>query len=165
MGYNTTFKGRFKFNTTVSEDIRDYINSFCSVRHMKRDVERIKEVYPEWEKMCFDGNLGYQGEFFVADDDNFGQNKDDSIIDYNDAPSTVPGLWCNWRISEDCTCLEWDDRTEKFYNYIEWLEYLIRNFFAPKDIILNGMVEWQGENRNDQGKISVRDNTVTIVIA
>ena len=55
--------------------------------------------------------------------------------------------------------LEWDGG-EKFYYYIEWLKYLIDKFFQPWGVILNGEIEWTGEDRDDLGKIVVKDNVV-----
>ncbi len=72
----------------------------------------------------------------------------------------VPGFWCQWVPTEDGMGLEWDGN-EKFYNYVEWLEYLIEKFFIPWGIKLNGEVEWEGEESGDLGIIIVKDNEVT----
>jgi hypothetical protein len=58
--------------------------------------------------------------------------------------------------------LGWDGN-EKFYHYIEWLQYLIQHFFEKWGIKLNGEVEWQGEDSSDFGKIIVTDNVVEIL--
>jgi len=83
----------------------------------------------------------------------------------------VPGLWCNWVIEdggmhgeEDNTqVLAWDGG-EKFYEYIPWLKYYIKNFFEPWGIKLNGEIYWVGEDNEDMGKIEVVDNVVTIKV-
>lgn len=72
-----------------------------------------------------------------------------------------PGFWCQWVPNEDGTAMEWDGN-EKFYNYIEWIEYLIKHFFEPWDVKLNGEVEWAGEESGDLGLISIKDNVVTV---
>ena len=80
-----------------------------------------------------------------------------------------PGIWCQW-IPEKCfrgweeewysdNTLAWDKR-EKFYNYVEWLKWLIDNFFIPKGYILNGSVIWQGPEIGDVGTITVKTSTV-----
>jgi hypothetical protein len=74
--------------------------------------------------------------------------------------SDAPGYYCQW-ISEDGLTLEWDGN-EKFYEYIGWLEWLIKKFFEPRGIKLNGEVEWSGEEKGDVGKIIVEDNQVTV---
>jgi hypothetical protein len=74
----------------------------------------------------------------------------------------IPGYWCQWIIGTDYNrneALVWDEN-EKFYNYVEWLEYLIKNFFEPEGYILNGSVEYQGEESDDFGTIEVKDNVV-----
>ena len=43
----------------------------------------------------------------------------------------TPNIWCNWRPTDDRKSIEWNGM-EKFYNYIEWIEYLIRKVFEPK---------------------------------
>lgn len=90
-----------------------------------------------------------------------GQDRDDSILDYNYAPKTQPGLWCQWEITEDGTELVWDEG-ERFYHYIEWLQYMINNFFNLAGYILNGEVTWNGEDDDDLGVIIVEDNNVIV---
>jgi len=38
---------------------------------------------------------------------------------------------------------------------------LIHHFLAPAGYVLNGEVEWQGEDPSDIGKIVVKDNEVS----
>lgn len=72
-----------------------------------------------------------------------------------------PGFWCQWVPTEDFKGIEWDGN-EKFYDYVEWLEYLIENFFAPKGYVLNGKLRYQGEEMHDAGWITVSDNIVSV---
>jgi hypothetical protein len=69
--------------------------------------------------------------------------------------------YCQWKPTEDGLHLEWDGN-EKFYAYVEWLEYLIKEFFQPKGYILNGKIDWEGEENDDIGKIIVKDNKIEI---
>ncbi len=162
MGYQTDFYGSVSFNKPITDELRDYINKFSRTRRMKRDVEKIKKNFPDWEKNCFNGNLGVDGEYFVGGESfvYMGRDEDESIVNYNRAPSTQPGLWCQW-IIDDYGNLTWDGG-EKFYNYEEWLVYLIDNFLAPSGYICNGEVEFQGEDMGDFGTIHVENNVVTI---
>lgn len=83
-----------------------------------------------------------------------------------------PGYWCKWLLKEykdkmkrwvhSDNELVWDGG-EKFYNYIEWIDYLIVNFFKPRGYILNGVVKWQGSKVDDRGKIVVKDNEVEVI--
>lgn len=73
----------------------------------------------------------------------------------------APGKWCDWKVTSDGSRLEWGEG-EKFYNYIEWLQYLITNYFIPWGCILNGQIYWDGEENNDLGQIVVGDNKVRI---
>jgi hypothetical protein len=40
---------------------------------------------------------------------------------------------------------------------------MIKHFFKPWGITLDGEIEWQGEDRSDMGKIVVEDNDVTVL--
>ena len=73
----------------------------------------------------------------------------------------MPSLWCQWVVTDNCQFLEWDG-CEKFYSYTNWLCYLIDNFFAPYGYILNGTVDYQGEDEDDYGQITICDNTVYV---
>ena len=161
MGYTTDFHGRFEFNNPVEPWLIEYIDKFCNSRRMKRNNEKIKELYPNWKDLCFNGELGVEGEFFIGGIGFMGQGDDDSVLDHNRPPKTQPELWCQWIVSEDGMYLEWDG-AEKFYSYCEWLDYLIVEFFHPLGYVLNGDVEWQGEDYEDLGTIHVVDNVIEV---
>ena len=158
MGYTTDFRGEVEISPALNEEQINYINTFSGSRRMKRDVEILKKLYAG--KHGLGGSYGVEGEFFARDDGNCGQTRDDSILEHNYPPSTQPGLWCQWIIAEDGKVLEWDEG-EKFYEYVKWLEYLIEKFFIPWGCILNGSIEWRGEDWDDAGTIWVNDNEVT----
>jgi len=80
------------------------------------------------------------------------------------AAITYPELYCQWVPGADGATLEWDGG-EKFYAYVEWLEYLIEHFLAPWGHRVNGEVKWFGEDRDDIGAITVVDNVVTTKVA
>ena len=158
MGYSTDFSGELELNPPASEELVTFVNKWKNTRRMKRDVSKLTD-----KTKGLKGNFGVDGEFYIGK--GFaGQDQDESIIDYNQPPSTQPGLWCQWELSEDGTTLEWDGG-EKFYAYEEWLEYMITNFFEPNGIKLNGEIEWQGDDSSDMGIIKVVDNKVKIGVA
>jgi hypothetical protein len=72
-----------------------------------------------------------------------------------------PGYWCQWTPNAEGTVIAWDEG-EKFYNYVEWLVYLIENFLKPWGRSLTGEVSWRGEEHEDFGRIVVRQNEVYI---
>lgn len=71
-----------------------------------------------------------------------------------------PGYYCQWIPTDDGTQLIWDNG-EKFYNYVEWLRYIIDKILKPKKYVLNGRMNWAGEDIEDNGIIEVRDNHIT----
>ena len=144
MGYTTDFKGRFELNKELSPKMAQYLTLFNETRRMKRNADEV---------------FGIEGEFFVFGGGSFGQDHETNVVDYNGAPSTQPGLWCQWTPTSDRMGIEWDGG-EKFYYYTEWLVYLINKVLAPNGYVLNGVVEWEGEERSDVGEITVIDNRV-----
>lgn len=76
----------------------------------------------------------------------------------------VPGFWCQWTTDDEGKALFWDGG-EKFYDYTEWLQYLIKKFFNPWGVKLSGTVNWYGEENEDMGQIVVKDNHVQVFVA
>jgi hypothetical protein len=108
-----------------------------------------------------DPKYGVEGEFYFDGKGYCGQDDDPTVIDHNRPPETQPGLWCQWQLGEDGTTIVWDGG-EKFYNYIEWIEYIIEKILKPRNYRLNGEVEWHGEEYDDIGKIVIKDNVVIV---
>ena len=71
-----------------------------------------------------------------------------------------PGIWCQWIIKDGV--LVWDG-SEKFYNYTEWLQYLIDNYFTEWKVLLNGQIEFQGGRIEDRGLIKVTNNIIEVI--
>lgn len=155
MGYHTEFEGQFEITPTLAPNHIAYLTAFSETRHMKRRDVGKENPLREAVGLPF----GHEGEYYVESRgaDSWGINPD--VIDNNREPSTQPGLWCKWAPSEDGTYLEWDG-AEKFYDYVEWLKYLIRHFFVPWGYTLNGKVHWRGEEFSDNGRIIVENNAV-----
>lgn len=160
MGYTTDFFGKFEISPVLKAEHREYLQKFEDTRRMKRNSEICEKMKdPIRKKVGLP--VGTEGEYFVGGTGFAGQDRDESIIDCTYPPSTQPGLWCQWVPTESGDALEWDGG-EKFYNYVEWLQYLIDNFFSKWEYVLNGEVEWEGEDRGDIGTIIVKNNIIEI---
>lgn len=157
MGYQTDFQGSFAITPQMTNAHRAYINQFNRTRRMKRNPDKTV-MLPDATREAVMLPVGVDGEFFVGSKEDFGQDHTPDILEYNSPPSTQPGLWCQWEVNEDGE-LAWDEG-EKFYNYVEWLEYLIANMLSPWGYKLNGQVRWKGEDSDDAGTITVTDNLV-----
>lgn len=163
MGYTTSFAGKLKLNKPATPEQVKYINTFSGTRRIKRDPEKLLFIYDgEHGYPGLEKHYGKEGEYFARDDGDMGQNKDASIIDYNTPPLTQPGLWCQWVLTPDGKYLMWDGG-EKFNNYVEWLRYMIENFFAGWGIVIDGKLKWKGEDTHDRGTILVVANVITIL--
>lgn len=158
MGYHTKFKGSFKLNRPLEPLHHEYLERFAETRRMKRGFGsgHVPGLHNDVGLP-----VGFEGEFFVGGTGYRGQNHDIGVTDYNHPPSDQPGLWCQWVPSKDGTAIVWDGG-EKFYDYVEWLEYLMGNFLVPWGYTLHGTVKWQGEDGNDAGLISVDGTAIRV---
>lgn len=138
----------------LSKKHREYLKAFNGTRRMKRDVSRMGGMKdPLREAVGLP--LGEEGEFYVGGS----EDRTGDIIDYNQPPSGQHSLWCPWQPSENGTEIE-EDGSEKAYEYIEWLQYIVGHFLAPWGYKLDGEVSWSGEDSDDRGTIYVKDNVV-----
>jgi len=159
MGYTTDFEGHFAITPPLTPEHRCYLLAFSGTRRMQREAHLV-EKYRDRDRSLVGLPVGLEGGYFVGGGGYAGQANDASIIDYNHPPTGQPGLWCQWVPNDDGSRLEWNG-AEKFYYYVEWLEYLIEHFFTPWGYVLNGVVRWRGEDFDDIGRLIVDHNVVS----
>ena len=159
MGYTTEFDGCFTLDKPLDPAHVRYLHAFANTRRMKRDPA-IADTFSDPIRQNIGLPIGNEGEYFVGGSGPAGQGRDSSILNFNDSPGSQPGLWCQWVPNGDGTAIVWDGG-EKFYNYVQWIKYLIEHFFVRWGYTLNGDVYWQGEDFNDRGIIMIRNNLVT----
>ena len=125
MGYSTDFYGQFTLNTPLDQETYDLLLGLSQTRRLARKTDQ----------------YGVEGEFYIGG--NFNSPTGDPpdalplLHDQNTPPKTQPGLWCQWVPTEDRLNIERDEG-EKFYNYVEWITYLIKAILAPRGYLLNG---------------------------
>lgn len=108
--------------------------------------------------------MGYttviDGEFGImpTPTDEFKEEVNIFLEDRHDGEDGCPGIWCHWRISNEGT-LKWSG-AEKFYDYAEWLEFLIEKFFKSNGYQLFGSVGFRGERAGDLGYIEIENDRV-----
>lgn len=161
MGYSTDFEGEFTIDPPLTEAQTAYLKQFSDTRRMKRDPEKAAKL-PDPIREAVGFSLGDDAEFFVAGAGFRGQDRDDSVVEYNNKPSTQPGLWCQWEPSDDGSKLRWNG-AEKFYCYVEWLEYINENFLKIWGRKITGAVSWQGERSSDFGLLTVGEVGVHVL--
>lgn len=144
MGYTTEYQGQLELNTPLQPKIYQFLKLFSHTRRMARNVD---EAY------------GEEGEFYVFGKGICGQDHEENIIDFNTPPKTQPTLWCDFEPNEEGTAIQWNGK-EKTYGDVEWISYLIKKILAPNGYVLNGEIEYQGEDTEDYGTIKVVDNEV-----
>jgi hypothetical protein len=157
MGYTTDFDGSFELDRSLASEHREYLVQFNETRRMRRDPSRLKiDPIRDAAKLPH----GPEGAYYVGGGGMMGQDREDSVVEYNSPPYGQPGLWCGWRPNEEGTAIIWDGG-EKFYSYVEWLQYLVDHFLGPWDYKLNGKINWYGEDHSDTGTITVKDNVIS----
>ena len=157
MGYDTNFSGTFSLDKPLTVAHKAYLAAFADTRRMKRDVSKVS-LLPDPLRVNVGLPYGPEGCYHVG-----GLDSDD-VLDHNKPPEGQPGLWCQWVPTEDGTGIEWDSG-EKFYAYLVWIPYLIDHFLKPWGYVVNGKVEWSGDDDDDRGCIHVRNNVVKAVKA
>lgn len=153
MGYTTDFKGQFTLDKPLRPEHAAYLRAFAETRRMKRNPDKASAM-PDPRREAVGLPIGVEGGYFVGAGGFAGQDRDASIIDYNQEPDEQPGLWCKWVPTEDGTGIEWSG-AEKFYDYVEWLNYLIEHFFTRWGYVISGKVSYQGEDSSDRGKVKI----------
>jgi hypothetical protein len=161
VGYSTYFKGQVNVFPALSQEHINYLTNFADIRHVARNNEKIPldERASFWDeamqrRFLSQGKPEVEGEFYID-----GEDDDSSVLDTNRPPKSQPGLWCGWVPSEDGKMIV-HDGGEKFYYYVEWLQYICKTFLAPAGYLANGIVGWQGEEVGDVGRIDVVNNNV-----
>lgn len=177
MGYNTNFSGSFELDRPLKKKHAKYLRAFSHIRHMRRK-EILTIELPDKLRKKVGLPIGVEGEYYVGShkDGNSGQTRTLDVANGNSPSTTMPGLWCQWTVGgENGHPLEADeiekgvavticwDQGEKFYYYVEWLQYIIDNFLKRWEYTLNGTVQWSGEQTGDVGKIVVTNNVIEII--
>lgn len=151
MGYTTAFQGAINIEPALNQQEIEYLTKFADTRRMLRT----------------------KGPYFVEGTGFKGQNSDDDVLDHNRPDPSQPGLWCHWVPSADGKHIEWDGG-EKFYDSPEWMIYIIDHFLRPgcrakhelpflqANHVCNGVIKAQGEEVDDQWKLIVDRNVVSV---
>jgi hypothetical protein len=161
MGYTTDFAGKWTVSPQLKPEHAAYLKKFAETRRMERNEVKTR-AKPDPIRQAAGLPVGEWGAYFVGSEAFGGQDFDDeSVTSSKCPPPGQPGLWCQWVPTSDGNGITWDGG-EKFYDYQEWLQYLIDHFLEPWGYTLNGDVKWQGEQGDDAGVIRVTDNKIKI---
>lgn len=109
MGYTTDFSGELTLSKPLTVSQFKYLEKFSKTRRMKRDVNKLMELYKgkggypgrTVKKNTPEEIYGKDGEYFVGASGFAGQDSDASVIDYNTPPGQIGYKEEN---------LEWNDR-------------------------------------------------------
>lgn len=161
MGYSTYFSGSFTINKKVDDETYALLEGLNRTRRMKRDPAKLAKRLKMKKKEVIE-KYGDECQLYIPEGSSYESQKDtDDVVNGNEPPKGQPGLWCGWQIQEDRKTI-CHDGGEKFYDYIEWIEYLINVVLKPRGYVVNDEVTWQGEESDDMGAIEVINNTVRV---
>lgn len=159
MGYTTYFSGSFKLNKPLDDETFKLLKGLNETRRMKRNTAVLADLEGLTKKETIE-KYGEDCGLWIGGDRYSIEGAD--VIDPNTPPEGQPSLWCNWM--PDPTNKDeiyWDDG-EKFYHYVEWIEYINDRILKPRGYKLTNESEvfWSGEDDTDLGIISVEDGEI-----
>ena len=82
MGYTTDFYGQFELDRPLAPKHAEYLNQFSETRRMKRNAG-VAAKLPDPTREAAGLPIGTEGEYFVGAGGDFGQNSDESVLDYS----------------------------------------------------------------------------------
>ena len=161
MGYSIDLDGKIKISPKLKDNDKEFLDKFFQIRHMKRDMTKLKDISEDLIKEC-----GKDGCFYIKDYDGIKEMTDDkTIININDS-GDMPSLWCDLEIVEENSesFVQWNGSEKTYGVNVEngWFTWLIDNFFKPCGYVLNGEMTWQGEYDDDTGTIKIKNNIVSL---
>jgi hypothetical protein len=154
LGYTTVFEGAFEIDKELDDETYGLLIGLATTRRVRRNPVILEQLrYGNSE------SFGVEGEFYIEHDKDRSIKECPSVLDSSESPVTQPGLWLQWIPTDDRRQIVWD-RNGKFYNADAWIVYLIVKILAPRGYILNGVMNAQGGNDDDQWSLKVNDNKV-----
>lgn len=168
MGYATWFTGNLKLDKQLAPHHLAYLQAFNTAQHVCWDVERLKNEpdpvreavgLPLGEYGCYFTGRGFKDEYSYPPWRYMGRAETDPAYLGGVCPGT-PDHCCDWRPNDKGT--ELIASADKFYGYIQWLQYLLDHFLIPWGYVLSGKMTWQGEENDDTGFFVVEKNRITV---
>lgn len=158
MGYTTDFTGAFALSPALTPPQIAYLKKFSENRRMARPAN--VEHHDDPLRLAVGLPFGPEGAYYTGSKAHAGQDND--AIDFNRPPKGQPGYWCDWVPTDEGDGIVWNEG-EKFYDYTEWLNYLIKHFLKPWGIAISGEVEFQGEEPDDFGVVRIKKGRAVCV--
>ena len=141
MGYTTEFVGEFDIVGKEYGDLQIASTPVVSILS-KLSIADIRELPRNDKKeICINNADGIQ------------------ILCFTPPPYSC---YCDWELTEDHMHIKWNG-TEKFYDYVEWLQIIIDKILLPHGLTLSGEVKFQGEDAKDRGILLIAYNRVIVL--
>ena len=112
MAHGTTYSGGFFLDRPLAPHHHAYLTRFSQTRRMKRDP-RLAEQLPDPLRVAVGLPIGLDGAYFVGSEDDLGQVRDPSLVDYNTPPG-MPALDPIVRLRDTLTPDEYSDRLAEY---------------------------------------------------
>ncbi len=148
------FLGSLVLDKPLISEQQEYLQSFSKTKRMKRDAIKAALLPdPIRNKVFLD--IGEEGGYYVG-----GEEDDDSIVKKSLPPVEQPTLWCKWCPSDSGKSIVWSGN--KFFGYIEWLEYIIEHFLITWGREVSGMIDIRNDQDTSLGYLKVIHNKVEL---
>lgn len=105
----------------------------------------------------FEGEFGLSKEIDEKTRRLINNINEDGIILGNDNPDT----WCLWQTDGKVLY----SSSGNAYDFEEWLRIIVEEIIVPRGYVLNGEVEWIGDDPDDRGKVVIKDNEIKYKLA
>jgi hypothetical protein len=155
--------GRFELNSPLAMPHLQYLQKFCSIRHMRRRTGMLTNLADPL-RIAAGLPLGADGEFYVGAHA-VDSESDLTIVDANVQPRSQPGVLCDWTFGDDASSIVWAGQPGSLQTHLAWLQYLLDEFLVPWGHETNGAVYWRStENDSEQGVIVLRKNEISSML-
>lgn len=179
MNYRYEISGHLTTDKPIDSELKDFINTFSKTRHCQRNLSALNKAIaqtPNAEKYIKtligeDVRKLKSTELFACDQHDeldmvLSNESNKYFITYNMPEPAFPALYCNFFYETQTNTLKWCnkqniDASPKTIK--AWLDWFIRNVFMPLGISLKGTLTYQGEDSEDNGVITVKNNNITII--
>ena len=161
-----TYEGAFVLDQPLEPKHQQYLQRFSENRRVTWVEEQVERVVDSL-RVAVGLPIGPDGAYFVGKasvgrvSDSLMDGTERFIKEYNRPAHGQPGLWCDWKPSEDGKRVVHNGAQKTLYSK-EWLYYLIEHFLRPWGYSLSGQVRWERFEfeQEQRGTIAIGDNAI-----
>lgn len=146
----------------LDQDLFQYLQSFFKMPHPKINVEKYKEMNPNWKEDTFFGCTGSNGEFILTNRKYSYSQLYNNKLTSGDPIGNLLTIYSYFTISDIHKRNLKLINDQKYYrDIITWLLFFIENFLetAPEPYFLNGQIRIKTNSKREF--IRIKNNIIT----